>query len=286
MSHTPEQSAIAVSLELENTLKAASFEEIKEHLKNAAIAQGLAHREWDETIITPNEPGTVPRAYGRTITVNGKSTIITGDSELALERAVGEFYRETFAGQPAVTESTEPERDSAGRFVAAKTPEEQAAEDARRLSLEAEFRLGHLSTSQFLEQSGLLQEEIEKTMGVPVETLREVVQEKEGEKFTQSWERATTVFLNSSVGSSWPGGRENYSKISSVCEQLGLIDAEDKVAALAQAYQYMVENDLLVANPKTELEDKISSARSSSEVVAALDEAMGLPAARHQLRGW
>jgi hypothetical protein len=272
MSYTPENSSIAITPELEKTLKGASFEEIKEHLKNAAISQGLAHREWDETIVTPNEPGTAPRAYGRTITVtvNGQSQsrTITADSELALEKAVGDFYRETFVGQPAVTERPEASRDERGRFTRTDDP-------VAKVELDLKFKRGEISTAEYLEQSGAVAEYLEK-QGVPLEDLRAAAQERAGARFEKSWADATTEFLNGPAGNDWPGGTKNLELIGLKLAALGLTEAEDKVAALAQAYAELKASGELHKNPAVEMHNAMASATSHEELREIARRSSGL----------
>jgi hypothetical protein len=284
MSFTPQDSALKLNKEQEDHVASlASTEDIKAYLASVAAGeQGTApivqrdRYSPDVLIELPAGDPARAKAYGKTLNLNGQKIIIEAESETALLAKENQVMRDFFAGQPAVTQpDDEPARDPAtGRFVEPTRVHDPAA----KVELELKFKRGEISAAEYLNQSGAIEEYLEST-GVPIQQLR-------SQAFTQSWADATTEFLNGSVGGSWPGGRENMETLARVCEEQNLVDATDKVAALAQAYQYMVDNDLIVANPKTELEEKIASARSSNEVREALDSAMGLPAARHQLRGW
>jgi hypothetical protein len=264
-------SSIKVTKSLEEQLQGVTnSEQIKEIMKSAAIDQNLAHREWDESIVTPNEPGTAPRAFAKTIIVNGVKKILEASDEAGLLAQENALYRQ--AMQPAPIQQIEqPARDaSTGRFT---SPAEPSVSDEKKAELSLKFQLGQISASEYLEQSGAVAEYLEK-QGVPLTDLKEAVAEKQGKKFEQSWADATSSFLNNSPeGRNWPGGEANMLAIGEVIQSQGWTDAEDKQAALEAAAKYLRENNLLVMPPEVaaharevEAHARIAGAKSVEEI--------------------
>jgi hypothetical protein len=62
----------------------------------------------------------------------------------------------------------------------------------------------------------------------------------------QSWDQAVQEFLHSPAGSDWPGGDKNRDMMGQELQALNLVDAKDKVAALAQAYASMKSKGIVV----------------------------------------
>jgi hypothetical protein len=149
MSFTPENSAIRVDRNLEEKLKTASHEEIKELLKDAAVEQGAARREWDTSILTATElVGAAPRRFAKTEIVAGQKMVFEGDSEIEVERQIGAAYKTAAAlAQPVVTpQQTEQPRGTDGRFV----PVEQTVTDEQKAALSLQFQLGQISASEYI----------------------------------------------------------------------------------------------------------------------------------------
>ena len=61
---------------------------------------------------------------------------------------------------------------------------------------------------EYLQESGAIDEYLENA-GVPLEELKNAVEDKHTEQFTQSWASATEEFLHSPAGADWPGGAKN-----------------------------------------------------------------------------
>jgi hypothetical protein len=116
-----------------------------------------------------------------------------------------------------------------------------------------------------LERSGAVKEYLEN-QGIPIDDLREAVQEKSSTRFEQSWADATQEFLNGPYGADWPGGDQNLEIIGLKLQQLGLTDAEDKVGALAKAYADMKSNSQVQENPEIERSQRLASANSAEEI--------------------
>jgi hypothetical protein len=127
----------------------------------------------------------------------------------------------------------------------AQAGRDAAIRAAEQADLERRYKRNEISTQEYLDQSGAVKDYLEK-QGVPIEELRETVEEKRNQQFTQSWTDATTTFLASN--SEWPGGEKNKTILGLKIQELGLIDAEDKVSAISQAFNAMKKDGLIFAN--------------------------------------
>ena len=203
MSHTPNDSAIKVDAALNEKLKTASHEEMKELLKDAGTEQGLWHPDWDTSILVPNEPSAAPQKVGKVVRLNGVAYSLTADDEAGLLAQETEIYKQAMKPAATTQQIQQPRDETTGRFVEQKQP--VAAVDAeKQAALSVQFQLGQISASDYLEQSGAIDSYLEKA-GIPLEDLKAQVQEKQGERLTSSWQSATDEFLAGS-GNWWPGG--------------------------------------------------------------------------------
>jgi hypothetical protein len=162
------------------------------------------------------------------------------------------------------------QRDDKGRFVAT---EAQGPTAEQKADLLLRFQLGQLSVEDYLEQSGEMSAYLEQ-QGIRGGT--EGVKQAVAEQYKQSWEEATAEFLKSS---DWPGGSQNLEIIGLKLSQLGLVDAEDKVAALTQAYEAMKKSGTIfqekpapvTAPTATDaVTDAVNSARSFEDIRSAV----------------
>jgi hypothetical protein len=128
----PENSAIKVTKSLEQQLQGVTnVEQIKEIMREAALSQNLAHRDWDPAILVPNEPSTTPSAFSRTVTIDGQTHTIKGATETELLQAETAIYRAAMA-QPAITtQQTEQPRGTDGRFTAVEQAETERVSGLR-----------------------------------------------------------------------------------------------------------------------------------------------------------
>src|SRR6266436_3019162 len=102
MAFDPSNSAIRVDASLEEKLKGATHEQIKELLKEAAVEQRLAVREWDQSILTATElASTAPKKFGKVVVLNGVKHSLIADDESGLLAAENELYKQ--AMQPIAT---------------------------------------------------------------------------------------------------------------------------------------------------------------------------------------
>ena len=53
----------------------------------------------------------------------------------------------------------------------------------------------------------------------------------------QQWAAAVDVFFRTPEGMDWPGGELNQQRMGRMLQKMGLMDAENKVDALVQAYK-------------------------------------------------
>lgn len=164
--------------------------------------------------------------------------------------------------QSAVTTqpTTEQPRNERGQFLSAE-------DAAAKADLELAFKRGDISASDYLQQSGALDDYLEKA-GVPLEELKKSVQEKRDEQSASSWADATETFK--SRHPEWIGGYANRDIIGTILAEHNLVDAKDKVGALEAAYNHARENGLLVPNEEVEQYQRISGANTAEEIRAAV----------------
>jgi len=205
---------------------------------NKRIAEANTREELDailaetrEAAVTPVQPTT----FTRTETIGGKPLTFSAASELELERAVASAYKAAELA-PATPAPAEPEPYQAER--------EALAAQLRQADLELKFKRNEITTQEYLEQSGAVKNYLEKE-GIPLDDLRATVEEKSHQRFEQSWADATTEFLHSEASAGWPGGERNKTLLGNKLNELGLLDAEDKVAAMQQAYEALKADDLI-----------------------------------------
>jgi hypothetical protein len=233
-------SPINVTPELEETLKNASFEQVKEILHDAQVDQGIATRAWDgDLVLVPRAEQ--PAAPASTILVThtevigGREFTFTGETQAEVNSMILDAYKVAEAMQP--TQPSEPVRDERGRF--AKT--EQVVSDETKAELLLKMQLGQISVEDYVEQSGAVSEYLETKMGIQggVEAVKQTV----AKQYEQSWADASKSFL--AQQSDWPGGEKNKNLLGLTIYKLGLQDAEDKLAAMVAAYADMKREGLI-----------------------------------------
>lgn len=254
-------SSIKTTKTLEEQINAAQSQiEVQEILRQAAIDQKLVHRDWDPNILTPNEPGTVPRGFAKAVTDGqGRKLIFEGATELEVEQRLGEYFRSLNLAHPE-PQTPESARGADGRFVEqGKQDDRSALEAANQVELELRWKRGEISSDVYLAESGALDRALQNS-GIDPESLREVAATKRSERFTQSWADATTQFLQG-AGKDWPGGSENLEIAGRLIAENGLTD-QPSAETLATVWQHMKENGLAVDNPET----RVASSNSVEEI--------------------
>jgi hypothetical protein len=266
MSFSASDSRIRLSREQEEHVKTLQPEEIKAYLVSVAEDQKLIFRDpFDRNCIheiegaTPVQPS---QGFLRRVTIDGRETLVEAESELELERRVGDVLRAAVGAR---------EESTTTAATAPTATEETPLEVAQRVELDLRFRRGEISVSQYVEQSGAVKQYLEN-QGIPLDDLRSAIQEKNNTRFEQSWADATEEFLNGPYGSDWPGGNQNREILGMKLVQLGLEDAPDKVQALAQAYAAMKSENRVAENKELTMHTKISEANSPSELRELLSQ--------------
>ncbi|MGA7640072.1 MAG: hypothetical protein WCB00_24280 [Candidatus Acidiferrales bacterium] len=219
-------------------------------------------------VLIPVEPGTQPRRFAKVLTVNGQKKTFEGESELEVERQANQYLSQVFT--EANQHTDEPTRDSNGRF--AKTASDDAAAQQRFVDaadLQLQFQRGEINVEEYLERSGVLGEAVEKALDE--RGVSEIVQERQGQKLQQSWESATAAFIQANPD--WIGGEANKQLIGELLAENGLVDAEDKLQAMQNCYDYARQNNLLVRNPEVDQYRAIENAKTREEMDNALGRA-------------
>ena len=200
-----------------------------------------------------------PADFSRTETIGGREFAFTATSELELERMITQAYKVAYGVQPTQTVPDVVEVSDADKAAIA------AAQAAEKAELELKFKRGDISASEYIEQSGAIKEYLEK-VGIPLDELRNTVEQGRNKAFEQSWEQATEEFLHSAAGADWPGGEKNTELIGLKMAALGLVNADDKVAAMAQAYQALKAEGMLFA-VETSTDDSATQLAAAQKIV-------------------
>ena len=219
-----------------NDIKAAVQAEI---LKQAADAAAVPAAAAPAAVAVEEVEAAKP--FSRIETIGGREFTFEAATELELERSISNAYK--VAAGLQVPQVVEPVVDPA---IAAAAAEKAATERAAaQADLELKFKRGEVTTQEYLEQSGAVKDYLDK-QGVPLDELRASVEKSRHQSYEQAWADATVTFLKSS--SDWPGGDKNKKLLGLKIQELGLLDATDKVSAIQQAYASMKQDGLVFAN--------------------------------------
>jgi hypothetical protein len=279
MSFSPKDSAIKVTPELKQAIESAqSTREMQEILWNAAWREQnliapdpldpLGHNRFAFKPV--QQP--VPQGYQRSITVNGTTHTISGASEAEVTKNELALMKTlisnglTPAEQARQTALETQARDANGRFTQRTVEPEVSADEAeqarifKQSELERQFRLGEITSADYIRQSGALDQYLADA-GIDKSALQEV----SANRFNQSWAEAGAEWRKGD-GSEWVGGTANQKLIGDKICELGLMDASDKVAALTQAYQALLAEGSLVENEAVAYERRIAQATTPDEL--------------------
>jgi hypothetical protein len=265
-------SAIKVTPALEEALKNADASQIATIMQQARLDQNLVRPDWDPSFLIPVEPSAAPRKFARSITVDGQKRIVESDSELELERSIGDYFRALQGAQetnPArqQQQTIEQPRNERGEFVSAKDADRaNQLEIVRRTELGLKFRRGEIDPATYLEESGAVADYLAK-QGVPLEELKAQVAEKQSERFTQSWADATDEFLRSPAGADWPGGANREILGNLLAANPELIE-QPSVETLSAVWEHMKTHGLAVENADVSYQRELSEARSPEQINA------------------
>lgn len=220
--------AIQASLDPEQ-LKSSIVAEAQKQFAESEAAKAAHKAEQDAAAARLAEAAKVlptPTTLEHTENIAGKDFIFTGTQD-EINAQVAAAYRVAFAVQPTHAAPVEPPPDPAALAAAAE------AEAAAKIALQEQFRNGTISAEEYLEKSGAIDGYLEKK-GLSVATLQATVEHSQ----IDPWVYATDQFLQG-VGKDWPGGDKNREILGLRIQSLGLVDSDDKVAAMAQAWNDM-----------------------------------------------
>jgi hypothetical protein len=240
-------------------LKATTFEDLRSLLENAVERSPLGvTRDLQTGQFVRRDPLT-PAAQDeteqeeiitRTETINGKAIDFKG-TEDQLEALIANAYRVAEALKSELAPVTP-------RSIRHKTQADIEREICDRTEIDLQFKRGQLTTAEYLERTNAIGEYLE-SKGFDVEAAA-------SKQFEQSWAQASEEFLRG-AGSDWPGGTKNRELIGMKLASMNLIDAKDKVAALATAYADMKKSGTLFAGDVSPEEIIESTANASPQEI-------------------
>jgi hypothetical protein len=139
-----------------------------------------------------------------------------------------------------------------------------------KAQLDLMLKCGQITTEQYLQESGVIADYLE-SHGAPVEQIVQTLQEGQSQRETQSWSDAVTEFLNSAPGAGWVGGEQNKDLIGLTIQQLGLVNAEDKVLALTQAWNVMKGKGMVFEGPRESEAKQVQAAMADASPAEILE---------------
>jgi hypothetical protein len=251
--------------------RATTFEEIRALLENATSRSGIADRDPQTGQFVRRDPLT-PAAQTiddgdqqitRTETIGGKEFNFTG-TVLEVEKAIGHAYKVAEAVKTA-----EPSATVTVHTPRAKTQAERERELFDRTQIDLQFRRGELTTAEYLDRTNAIGEYLAEK-GFDVDAAA-------GKQFEQSWQQATEVFLHDTPeGQTWKGGQKNLELIGNLIQSHGLVNAEDKVAALRTMAAEMRQKGLEFDGDMTpEQVNELTDNATPQEILEAWKERQG-----------
>jgi trimeric autotransporter adhesin len=212
----------------------------------------------------------------RTVEIGGRSFTFEGATEEEVDRLELNAMKVAYAYAGRESETAQVVVDPA---VAAAAAQRAAENDVvAKVELERKFRAGEISPAEYIQQSGAMKEYLAKE-GVSIESLKAVVESNQDTRFEQSWAAAGVAFQNSTAGLDWPGGKKNQELLGLKIAAMGLTDAQDKVAAIAQAYAAMKQSGLYFPNGDDDVVVPAVSAGAAAAAKAAADAVVAAKAA-------
>jgi hypothetical protein len=237
-------------------MKCTTPEEIQQLLANAVERSGIADRDAVTGRFIPRtaapdaaavaakaaaDAAAEPKEFKQTVKIAGQDFDFTANSAEALQLQI----------DSARTVAVQLSQDASTRSVA-RNAEREAMD---RVDADMALRRGEISPAKYLERTHAIEDYL-AAQGVDVAQIS-------SEQFEQSWAQAGETFRSSAAGNDWPGGKKNQELIGLEITALGLADAPDKVAALAQAYERLKSRGMLFdgdhdAKEMNALTDKMS----------------------------
>jgi trimeric autotransporter adhesin len=279
---TPEALDALMKAEMTKQIAAATAAETQTAVdaKAAADAQAAktaADAEAVKVAEAAKTAAAAPVLLTRTENIGGAEIEFTGATESEIDKLIINALK-VAAALPHQTEQQIAAVDP--QVAAAKAREAEEASAVARAELDLKFKRGEISASEFIEQSGAVKDYLEK-QGIPLESLRASVEREQGKVYEQTWAEATTAFLATPFGATWPGGDRNQQLIGMKLIELGLSDATDKVAAIATAYKAMQDSKLIFPpDPKPETEKVVAANTTTTSATSAADAAVATATAQ------
>jgi hypothetical protein len=219
-----------------------------------AAAQALRERAQGHLVYDPSSgqyraasapaaDSATEREFTKTVEIGGREFTFTASSsqELASLISNAQLVAENVAA---------PARGEAGRFANSADEETERQQKIYNDSQnELAFRRGEITVKEYLENTGAISEFLEG-QGVSIADLQATAQQRDADAYAQDWQQATAIFL-AGPGGEWPGGEANKINLQNALISLGLMDADDKVGALVQAYEYMKQHEALIPYEQT-----------------------------------
>jgi hypothetical protein len=213
-------------------------------------------------------------SYKRVENIGGHDMEFDGNSEAEVDRLILNAYKVAYTVRPPAEHVAQV--DTAA--VAAKAAADAEAQVAAKAELERKFRLNEISAAEYIQQSGAVKSYLESE-GVSIEALRDATTEKQGKQFEQSWKQAGESFAKTPAGANWPGGARNQELLGLKVVELGLVDAPDKVAAIAQAYEALKQKNMLFPADVVETTSTADAAAKATADATVAKAAMDAAAA-------
>jgi multidrug efflux pump subunit AcrA (membrane-fusion protein) len=233
--------------------------EVKAQTQADADAQAVADKVAADKAAAEAADAAAHQTYTRTEVIGGKAFEFEAASESELDRLVLQAYQVAYAVRPDVNAPVVPQVDAARAAQEAASRAE--AEVAAKAELEGQFKRGEISTADYLAKSGAISDYLQSN-GISIDALKTTVARTEDTQYEQSWAEASKVFLNG-IGAYWPGGERNQEQIGLTIAHLGLTDAEDKVAALGKAFEYMKQKNMIFPNEAVTTETTPQTTRTT-----------------------
>ncbi|MBZ5662387.1 MAG: hypothetical protein LAO08_18450 [Acidobacteriia bacterium] len=258
--------------------KCQTSDEIRAVLENALTRSNIGERDPQTGQFVRRDPLTpaqqaaesdAPKQVTKTAVIGGRNMDFTGteadvDAQIASDHKVAEALT---PDEPITPRSVRP--------AYAKTQADRERDAYDKAQLDIAFRSGQLTTQEYLERTNAIGDYLAE-QGFDVEAAANA-QSQAG------WAQATETFLQSEAGASWPGGVKNREVLGLELISLGLTDAQDKVAALAAAYESMKKKGLLFqSDVSPEQAIAMTDNATPQEILQAWKEKQGDPEAANQ----
>lgn len=215
--------------------------------------QAARNSSGEVEVVIPEPAAPAPKTFSEVVEIPGvvKGTI-SAESELELAKKVGEFYRDRMGW--AKTDQTQ-KRDAAGKFVAQPEELPMPADEQELMAATQELRMqlvrGELVAEEFVSKKAELEA---------------------GLQTTRDWAEAVEHFRNSDAGADWPGadfvgGEINLATMQATLAAHDLLDAEDKLSAIAGVWDFMKRTGQFVERPASpeEIAEQIGEAAARAE---------------------